>query len=256
MLGGLLLGFHGHDGLGLSLAYRRRLSEAIVKATNLALTEVEFGSEADKELIAGSLLVTLSRVFDVLDDFDRTQLDHDNILPIFIDCLFFSPSGLQWGYFLGTMDKDVVQSAGDKFAWSIASSTYIQMQKLASGPILATMGSNARMIAYCIDHITNAGLLPMLLDDILKFTRSLAVQWRQNKLSELDIADEDAFLEEKTLKTSLPLLWQVLKSTMFASITILRAVLCRILGDQVGPHGDGMVHFLMFFISTDCSQCL
>lgn len=59
------------------------------------------------------------------------------------------------------------------------------------------------------------------------------VQWRQNKLSEVDISEEAEFLDEASLKTTIPILWRLLKTSLFSIIIVLRAVLGRVLNDRL-----------------------
>ena len=227
LLGGLLLGFENQDRRGLPPALRRTLEDAIITAGNLALQT----GEEDNELSELTTAVVLSNVSDILSDTVRSRINHDLILPLLIRTMFFTRGGLEWGYFLGTMDADVVQAAGNKFNWSSKSSTYIQSQHVVSGPLIASLGSLSRLAAFCIDNVRDVDLLFEMTSDISAFSRSLSVQWRQNKLSEIDITEENIFLDEETLKTTLPLLWQVLKSTLFAVIIVQRSLLGRVLGD-------------------------
>ena len=238
VLGGLMLGFEGQGRQGLSSALRRTLKSAVVKAANLALEEVE----PIDELGCNSIAVVLSHVFELLGDFESSQIDHNLLLPILVRAPYFSKSGLYWGYFLGTMDSDIVQNTSVQFTWSMKSSTYYQVQQMASGPLIASLGSLSRFAAFCVQNVNNVNLLLVMTEDISAFCRSLCIQWRQNKLSEIDIAEELEFLSDETLKTSLPLLWQVLKSTMFATVIILRALLGRVLGEGNMPRKEGIFH--------------
>ena len=78
-----------------------------------------------------------------------------------------------------------------------------------------------------------------MITDLSAFTRSLCVQWRQNKLSEIDITEESMFLSEESLRTTIPLLWRVLNSSMYAIVIVLRSLLGRVLGDNRIPNEDG-----------------
>lgn len=228
VLGGLLSGFERDNRHGLTTALRRTLEGAIVKAANLALED----SGPNRGLDTSSLAMVLSYIFDLLSAVERAQIKHDLLLPILCEACFFSKDGLHWGYFLGTMDADVVQGEGSRFNWSTRSSTYFQLQRTSSGSLLASLGSLSRLTAFSIEMVRSVDLLAVFLDDLSAFTRSLCVQWRQNKLSEIDATDETAFLSEEALRSSLPLLWQVLKTTTFATIINLRALLGRVLGDR------------------------
>ena len=70
------------------------------------------------------------------------------------------------------------------------------------------------------------------MDDLASFSRALTTQWRQNKLSGFDPADEAAHLEDEALHRTTPKLWNLLKAALFATTIILRGVLIRTLGDR------------------------
>lgn len=234
VLTGLLIGFEGRGKQSIPRLLRRKLENATVKAVNLALQE----GEASNEVAGNSIGMMLSHVFDLLSDGEKMNLDSNLLLPILIHSPFFSKEGLQYGYFLSTIDSDVVQRRGMKFDWSPKSSTYVQCQRMATGPLIASLGSLSRLIAFCVETVSNMDLLSNMVTDLSAFSRSLCVQWRQNKVSEIDVTEESLYLSEESLKATMPLLWRVLQSTMFAVIIVLRSLLGRVLGDNRMP-ADG-----------------
>ena len=235
MLAGLLVGFEGRRERNLSHSLRRTLESATVKAVNLALQE----GEASNEFAANSMAIMLSYVFDLLSDGEKMSLNADLLLPILAQAPFFTKEGLHSGYFLSTIDADVVQSAERKFDWSARSSTYLQCQRMATGPMVASLGSLSRLIAFSAENVQDVDLLFTVVKDLSTFTRSLCVQWRQNKVSEIDITEEAMYLSERTLRMTLPLLWRTLKSTMFAIVIVLQSLLGRVLGDARIPVDGG-----------------
>ena len=240
VLAGLLIGFEGQGKQNISRALRRNLENATVKAANLALQE----GEAGDELAGNSICMMLSHVFDLLSHSEKMNLNSDLLLPILIHASFFSKEGLQYGYFISAIDSDVLQIEGMKFDWSPKSSTYVQCQRMTTGPLIASLGSLSRLMAYCVENVANTDLLFTMITDFSSFTRSLCVQWRQNKLSEIDVTEESIYLSEETLKATIPMLWRVLKSTMFAIVIVLRSLLGRVLGDKRMPADSGKL--LMF----------
>lgn len=242
-LGGLLLGSEGKDSQTTSDALRRTLESATIKALNLALEEIEAGSE----LAVNSLVVTLSHIFNLLSDSAKYDINHDLLLPYLCWSPFFSSEGLHFGYFLSTMDTDIIECASMKFDWSTKSSTYFQVQHIASSPLVASLGSFSRLMTYSIEYVQNVELLTTMISEISAFTRSLCVQWRQNKLSEIDVHEESIYLSDESLQISLPLLWQVLKSSMFTIIIALRSLLGRVLGDTklAVESGKGMLKSIL-----------
>ena len=251
VLAGLLIGFEGRGKRSVSNLLRRKLENATVKAVNLALQDGEFSDD----LAENSICMLVSHVFDLLSDIEKANLNSNLLLPILIRALFFSREGLHYGYFLSTIDSDIVQRGGVKFEWSPNSSTYLQYRNMATGPLIDSLASLSRLTAFCVEHVPNAGLLLNMITDISSFTRSLCVQWRQNKLSEIDITEESMYLSEESLKTTLPLLWRVLKSTMFAIVLVLRPILGRVLGDNRVPadRGEFSIHET-FFSRSDETQ--
>ena len=235
VLAGLLIGFEGQGKHNISMSLRRKLGNATVKAVNLALQEGESGNE----LAGNSIAVMLGHVFDLLSGSEKTNLNNNLLLPILIHAPFFSKEGLQYGYYLSAIDSDVVQKGAMKFDWSMKSSTYVQLQRITTGPLIASLGSLSRLTAFCVDNVPDVDLLSNMIVDLSVFTRSLCVQWRQNKLSEIDITEESMYLSEDSLRTTIPSLWRVLKSTMFAVVITLRSLLGRVLGDNRMPANGG-----------------
>lgn len=227
LLGGVLIGFEGQNRQGLSLAWRKKLETALVKALHLALDELE---ESPK-VAAHAIVLVLNYTFELLSEYERSQIDYDILLPILVNSVFFSDEGLGSGYFLGAIDRDVREDGTKKFAWPMNSPTFRQVNTIISKPLIVSLGPLSRLIAHAIEMARNPDLVLELVDLLLDFARTLLVQWRQNKLSEVDMSEEAEFLDEATLKTTLPPLWRLLKTTLFSEIIILRAALGRVLND-------------------------
>ncbi|MCJ1467099.1 hypothetical protein MMC07_005721 [Pseudocyphellaria aurata] len=236
-LSGLLLGFEGQERRGISDSLRMKLESAIVKALNLALQEIESGDE----VTVNGLVMTVIHVFSLLSEHQKNGINYDILLPRLYWAPFFSTEGLRLGYFLSAMDADIVEGPNRKFDWSVKSSTYLQVQRITSSPLIASLGSLSRVIAYSIGHVQNMELLLAVIDDILAFTKSLCIQWRQNKLSEIDLKEESTYLSDEAIHTSLPLVWRVLKSGMFSIVVILKSLLERVIEDATVPM-DGAPH--------------
>ena len=235
LLGGLFLGFEGQGRHGLPQTLRAILESAIIKAANCALQAVK----EDDGLDASTIAIVISSVSGILSQAEKSNLNHDLLLPILVRVMFFTKGGLDWGYFLGTMDADVVQSNSNKFNWSSKSSTYHQLQRITSGPLFSGLGSLSKLSAYCVGNIKDANILISMTSDLTAFSRSLGVQWRQNKLSEIDITEEKDFLCEESLEITVPLLWQVLKSVLFATVILQRSLLGRVIGNGNMPPAQG-----------------
>ena len=72
-----------------------------------------------------------------------------------------------------------------------------------------------------------------VLDDLDDYTRILHQQWRRNKLSSVEPADEHMVLDRETLFTTLAALRKIYRGIMFATTAILRSILGRLLSDKM-----------------------
>lgn len=227
VLGGLLVGFEGQQRDGLPRSLRKTLEGALVRATNLALVEARHGDD----LGAHCVTLVLNHTFALLSDAERARLDYDHLLPVLIGTAYFSPEGFQSAYFLASVDMDVKEVPGQKFHWASASPSARQISKVLSRPLISSMGPLSRLIAHCLENVKDSWLVQALVDDIAGFSRTLLTQWRQTKLSEIDAAEEFELLTAESLQTTLPPLWKLLRSTLFASVIILRSAMGRLLND-------------------------
>lgn len=229
ILGGLRLGLEGHDEPKAPRSLRHMLDGALVKAVDLAVLDSREGEELGAHCIA----LVLNHTFPLISDFERTQLDYDHLLPVLVGSLFFSREGLQSAYFLGPVDRDVNEVPGKKFNWPATSSSFQQIQSQAARPLMIAMGPLSRLIAHAVENIRDPWIVQTMMEDILSFSATLHRQWRVNKLSKIDFSEEAFFLVDEAMTVTLPLLWKLLKNTMFATTIVLRGVLGRVLGDSV-----------------------
>ena len=236
VLGGLLIGIGNLEEQGMDLYWasgiRRRLEGALVNAINLALVEVRERSEADG-LGGQTITLILNHTFGCVNDQERALLDYDRLLPVLIGTAFYSSEGFQSAYFLGGLDLDVRVAQGGKLDWSMASSSYRQVEAILSRPLVASMGPLSRLIAHAVENAKSPWIIQTIMDDLASFSRALTTQWRQVKLSDIDTSDEAAHLEEEALHKTTPQLWKLLKAALFATTIILRGVFTRTLRDSV-----------------------
>jgi hypothetical protein len=228
MLGALLLGFEEKEKRALPPHLRSKLESALVAATNLALQAV------DEQLVSKyALAFVLNHTFQLLTDYNRAQLNYDLLLSISIEAVFSSKEGLELGYWLSSIDRDVLEVADRKFNWSPKSATYGIVREMQGRPLIASLGPMSRLIAHSVENVHDSNLLLVTLDRLAEFARTLSVSWRQNKLSEIDVSEELDFLDAETTRNTLPTLWHVLRLSLFASVIILRAVMGRLLDDAI-----------------------
>ncbi|KAH7412979.1 hypothetical protein BKA64DRAFT_660020 [Cadophora sp. MPI-SDFR-AT-0126] len=225
---GVLIGMEGQERHGLSRGLRITLEHAMVTAVNLALD-----SPSTAGIIgSGSLVLALNHAFPLLSEGVRSELNYDALLMVAVRTMT-STEGYQEGYFIEAIDYDVKQVSGSKFDWSAKSASFRQLQKLAKKPVVASMGPLSRLIAHAIENVRNPLLVVEAREHILAFTTGISQRWQRNKLSEVDTSEETTFLTPDTLRVTFPVLWQILKTAMFATVVILRAVIGRTLIDPV-----------------------
>ncbi|RAH70438.1 putative peroxisomal membrane protein Pex17 [Aspergillus aculeatinus CBS 121060] len=259
LIGGILLGFEGQNRQGLPSQVRRKLESALVTAAQFALGELDPQNEVDGRCIT----MVLNYTFELISDYEKSRLDYDRLLPVMVNATFASPEGLEGGYFLGTVDKDVVEAPGKRFQWSPQSDTFLRVSAISSSPLVSALGPLSRLIAHAVENVQDPGLVARSMDQITDFVRTLMVQWRQNKLSEVDRAEEAEFLDPESLRSTIPGLWKLLRNCLYSIVIVLRAVLGRVLNDHIlAAHQSApflsmqALHILrnLYFISSRIGQ--
>ncbi|QIW99958.1 hypothetical protein AMS68_005476 [Peltaster fructicola] len=197
VLAGMLLGFGPREDAVLSRAMRSTLEKSLTNAVNLACEETP----------------------------------EDDML-VLMRASFRAQAGLASPRLLGAIDQDVSLSTHNRLRWPEQSTSFQYVRTLLANPLVASLGSLARLIAHGIDQVQDPGTIMAVLDDLDDYSRILHQQWRQNKLSTVEVADEGMILDAETLHTTFPALWKLYRGIMFASTLILRAITGRLLGDK------------------------
>lgn len=96
---------------------------------------------------------------------------------------------------------------------------------------MGSMGPFSRLISHTVENVKDPWLIQTMMDDLTSFSRSLMLQWRQSKLSAVDLSEESVHFHQETIRTTSPLLWRILKAALFATVIVLRGALGRMLGD-------------------------
>jgi hypothetical protein len=227
LLGGILMGFEGQNRQGLPRHIRIKLESALATAAQLALEELSPEAGIDAQCIT----MVLNYTFELLSDLERSKIDYDRLLPAMLQSAYLSPEGLEGGYFLGSIDQDIVEAPGKQFRWSADSPTFAIVTAIAARPLVSTLGPLSRLIAHSIDNARDPRIVARTVDQLADFVRTLMVQWRQNKLSEIDVAEEVEFLDAESREKTLPALWQMLRNCLYSVVIALRAVLGRTIND-------------------------
>ncbi|KAF2400799.1 hypothetical protein EJ06DRAFT_509696 [Trichodelitschia bisporula] len=225
VLGGLVIGF-GDEGISASA--KRRLGEGFVRAVNMALAE----GRGHEELGGHAVALTLNHAFPLLGDGERAGLDWNLVLPVLVGSAFFSHEGLQSAYFIGAIDLDILEGQG-KLSWAANTTSFYQVEQILKRPLVSSLGPLSRLIAHAVEHISDPWIIQTMVEDLTGFTRSLIMQWRQIKLSRVDVPDEAAIFPEETLKRTIPTLWKLLKAALFALVIVFRGAVGRLLNDRV-----------------------
>ncbi|ESZ92654.1 hypothetical protein SBOR_6959 [Sclerotinia borealis F-4128] len=228
VIAGVLLGMESGRRHGLSGSLRSTLERALVTAANLALED----PTRDGILAAESIVLSLNHAFPLLSDGVRAGLNYDDLVMIMVRTVT-AMEGYRDGIFLQYIDADIIQVSGDQFDWSSKSTSFLELQKQASSPILSSMGPLSRLIAHAIENMSNSLLAIEIREHLLSFTGRLLEGWKRNKLSEIDLSEEATFLTPETLQMTAPVLWQILKSAMFATVVILQGIMGRTLVDPI-----------------------
>ncbi|KAJ5527887.1 Pentaxin [Penicillium frequentans] len=259
LLGGILLGFEGQNRQGLPWHIRTKLESALATAAQLALEELDPEAGMDGHCIT----MVLNYTFELLSDLQRTKIDYGRLLPVMVRSAFLSPEGLEGGFFLGAIDEDVVEAPGKKFRWKADSRTFGYFSTISSRPLVSALGPLSRLISHAVENAQNPQLVAQTVDYMADFVRTLMVQWRQNKLSEIDVAEEKDFLDAESLQTTIPALWKVLRNCLYSVVIVLRAVLGRTINDPaLAAHSSApylsmqSLHILrnLYFISSRTGQ--
>ena len=232
---GLLLGLQKAAN-SVSLACAESVEMDIVRVTN----GIMCSREGPSWWTVHVLPLAIGSVFGSLSAKAKTRLHYETLVPLVLQSTFRSDIALNSGYFLSSIDIDVLQTEGNRFHWSFASTTYEQIRRLIKSPLVGTLGSLSQIVAFGIRSTEQSSLLTALVDDLLAFCRSLDVQWRQNKLSEIDSQEENHFLTEETRNSTLPDLWRLLQSVSFAVVTMLSSLLETVLRTAVVPRQSGL----------------
>ncbi|EEQ31589.1 peroxin 8 [Microsporum canis CBS 113480] len=230
LLGGLLLGFEGQNRRSLPYSLRKKLEAALVTGIQLSLDELA----STPTIAAYTIVLVLNYTFELLSDWERSRINYDILLPIIADAAFLSPEGLESGYFLGSIDRGIMEIPGQgKFGWPENSPSYHQAKAILARPLVGSFGPLSRLIAHAIENTNNRGQVIQVLDSLFELSRTLMVQWRQNKLSEIDQSEESEFLDAASIQTTVPTLWKLLNIPLFSFIIVLRAILGRVLNDPI-----------------------
>jgi hypothetical protein len=231
VLAGVLLGMESQDRHGLSRGLRFKLENALVTAANLALLQ-----DAKDEWFTGeAIILALNHTFDLLHEEAKSGLAFDALIPVALDAMRGS-EGYEHAQWLADITQDVRKAPEEKFEWPADSLAFAHLKDVAARPLVTSMGPFSRLLAYCVERAQSGQTVLSLLDGLQKFANLVHFQWSLCRLSNVDHTALQQHLTPETVQTTLPVLHQVLKSLMFATVNTLRSITSRTLIDRTLSH--------------------
>lgn len=228
VLAGLLVGFQGQDRHGLSGSLLRSVETALGSAVNHAVQDVHKSAD---DFGMTTIALTLSWTYELLSSSAQSCLDYDALLPLLTWAAFASHEGYGSGGFLAGIAREAVHPPLSLLERSDSSASFPELTELTAGPLMAGMGPLARLLARTLQEARNPSLVQDCMESLLGFSVSLASHWRSIPFSAISTSDEHAILGPETLGTTLPPLWRLLRSALFAVTIPLHSILARTLSD-------------------------
>ncbi|KAK4192015.1 putative PEX8 peroxisomal biogenesis factor 8 [Podospora australis] len=222
---GVLMGMESGHRNSLSGGMRGTVERAVVTAANLALRRADPVPPAPP----GPVTLALNYTFPLLSESSRAALDCDALIPVATRAMF-GPDGLEDGVFLASIDLDVRQSERN-FMWTEKSASYLHLQQVDRRPLVSGLGPLSRVLGYAVQNARNPQVVLQLQDDLVAFTGHLLQHWQANKLSEIEISEEQVFLTPETITGPWAALWQLLKKVLYGIVAVVQAIVARSLLD-------------------------
>jgi hypothetical protein len=228
VIGGLLLGFGPEEEENISRTMRKMLEGALVTAINLSVRK----TRQEDELGLETITQVLNHCFPHLSEDERENINYHFLLPVLMHATFHASEGLRSGNFLSTLDLDVRPISEVQLQWSDRSESFRQVKEIQASPLVASLGPLSRLIAHAVEQVKEPWRVTDTIDDLEVFVKTFHSQWRAGKLSGIDVTDQYPYLDQRTLTVTLPALFKLLQSILFASIIILRSAIGRVLSDS------------------------
>ena len=180
------------------------------------------------DLEADVLSLVLSHAIGSISYKAKEYLNYDALLPAVIKSIYFSREGFQSGYFLPTIDHDIVTMDG-KLAWPSKSNSFVELQERSARPLFVSMSGLAKLAGIAIKEAHDVRAVHALLDSIQRFSHTMASQWRTNRLAEIPMSQEAELIDDASLKATVPVVWQILKTVLFTTTLILQDLTARVI---------------------------
>lgn len=236
VVGGILTAFKQKGFLPRNT--KRSLEDAFVKAANISLENLKA-----QQLERDSVSMILSRVMLGLSGRAKSLLNHDALVEVLTRSIYTSSEGFESGYFLSKIDLDVML-IGNLLTWPRQSNSFLELQARGGKPLFTSMNALARIIASSIVQAKHVETVDVFLNRLLEFSSTLAAQWKMNKLSEVDVAEEVARIDAESRKFTMPVVWQILKTILFTTTLVLYELINKLLvnPELCKPECEGARH--------------
>ncbi|KAI2612214.1 peroxin 8 [Hypoxylon fragiforme] len=229
VLAGILMGMEGDDRRSLSRGLRSTLEQAVVTAANLALEDqIQTGV-----LGRGAVVLALVFTFPIISNSAKSLLNGNVLVPAVVEAML-GEEGLQQGDYISSITRDITTTGPKQdIIWNVNSISVARLQMLESRPLSQNLGPLALLASFAVQHATDYNSILQAHEQLLGFTAGLLNRWSLCPLSSVDLFAETKLLTEETRRGPLPMLWELLKKTMYAVIATLQPIVGRSLLD---PH--------------------
>jgi hypothetical protein len=156
------------------------------------------------------------------------QLNYEAMLPAVIRSIYFSREGFQSGYFLPAIDHDIVEVNG-RLSWPSRSNSFVELQQRSARPLFLSMSGLGKLAGSAIKEARDVRALFALLESIQRFSSTMASQWKTNRFSNIPMSEEPRMVDEESLKATVPVVWQILKTVLFTTTLILQELTSRVI---------------------------
>lgn len=245
VLTGVLMGMEGNDRRTLSSRLRNTLQQAVVTAANLALET----AARDGPLATASIILALNYAFPLLSDVQRSSMNMDALLPLSVEAIT-GDEGFCRGDFLTDINREI-HEVGQQLHWAPETPSFHLLQSLEAKPLMVGVGPLSKLVAFAVEHAASPSVVLGAHKALLDFSQSMLDQWRANRFARVDTSEEPIRFTAPTLQTTTPILWQTLQKILYATVTVLQAVVARSLldsrlrADHVAPGlADGTLRIL------------
>lgn len=233
-LTGILMGMESHDRATLSAGLRATIGRAVVMAANLALED----PSQTPQYGANAVVLSLAYAFPILSDSAKQSLNCNLLLPAAVGAI----AGEE-GFQLVGGDFLLTEQAGHDGGHQ--GYFFEQVDRMVLRPLIENMGPVSRLAAFAVQHATDHRPVLQAQDQLLLLSSNLLDRWRHTPFSAIDLSMESTLLAPGVLQGPWPLLWRLLKQTMYTVVAILQPIVGRCLID---PHlrPDGTASLLAF----------